>query len=598
MNNNKKSNKFSALRKKAEQKLLKQSKELSKQPAKDIQHTIHELQVHQIELELQNEELRRANEEIEESRSKYTDLYDFAPVGYFSLDKNGVILEVNLTGAKLLELERGLLIKKPFSQFVHKDYKDIFYLHRKKVFEANTTETCEIGLQYQTGKQTYKQRYVQLESITTKDSDGNVSTLLTTVSDITKRRLADEKLLHAKEEWETTFDMIPDIILVTDDQYRIVKVNKALADMVGGKREDLIGKFCYEVIHGTEKPPAYCSHSKTISEDKENIVDIYEDYLKKHFILSTSPIRDSEGKLYGTVEVFRNITKRKKKEEKLQETAITDVLTGLFNRRGFMTLSEQQCKLATRTNRRLTLLYLDVNNLKVINDEFGHSHGDQVLKYTTKILNKTFRKSDIIGRIGGDEFAVLITEPSETNIENIITDHININLKKHNEQYGRNIDLSFSLGFAHFDPEQACSIKELMTQADMLMYENKKTYKSEKQVIQPAESKNGIKRTHQRLKILNECWAELDTLEKVQIKNISKSGICVSTSQPLIADTIHKIKISSTTNNVKTYTAVVMWSFLTSTSAETSSYETGLKFIEMNDSLSSHLDNVITSLNS
>src|SRR4030043_2380825 len=106
-----------ALRKKAEKKLAKQTGKLHKLSAQDIEHLVHELGTHQIELEMQNEELRRAQEELEASRSRYSDLYDFAPVGYFTFNGQGLILEANLTAAREFGMERGRIIKQLFRVF-------------------------------------------------------------------------------------------------------------------------------------------------------------------------------------------------------------------------------------------------------------------------------------------------------------------------------------------------------------------------------------------------------------------------------------------------------------------------------------------------
>src|SRR5580658_6142786 len=99
------------------------------------QHALHELRVHQIELEMQNEELRRAQEELEISRERYFDLYDLAPVGYFTLSEHGIILEANLTGAKLLGIARGALVKQPLSRFILPEDQDIHFRHRKALLE-------------------------------------------------------------------------------------------------------------------------------------------------------------------------------------------------------------------------------------------------------------------------------------------------------------------------------------------------------------------------------------------------------------------------------------------------------------------------------
>lgn len=112
----------------------------------NLKKLVHDLEVHQIELEMQNEELRRAWREIEASRNRFADLYNFAPIGYFTIDSAGQIREVNLTGAGLLGMERGLLIGKPFSQWILADSQDVFYLHMKAVLRSGERKTCELLL--------------------------------------------------------------------------------------------------------------------------------------------------------------------------------------------------------------------------------------------------------------------------------------------------------------------------------------------------------------------------------------------------------------------------------------------------------------------
>lgn len=172
--------------------------------------------------------------------------------------------------------------------------------------------------------------------------------------------------------------------------------------------------------------------------------------------------------------VCRDITIRRELEQKLREAAMTDDLTKLYNRRGFFTLAEQQYKIAKRTRKGMSLLYVDIDNMKTINDDFGHRAGDQSLLDTSNILKKTFRETDIIARIGGDEFAVLFTEYSEPDIEKIIADKLRNNLQLHNKQSGRGYKLSLSIGMARYEPGHPCSIDKLLAKADSMMYERKK----------------------------------------------------------------------------------------------------------------------------
>jgi diguanylate cyclase (GGDEF)-like protein len=158
-------------------------------------------------------------------------------------------------------------------------------------------------------------------------------------------------------------------------------------------------------------------------------------------------------------------------EEALLALSLTDELTGLCNRRRFFVLTEQCLKVAVRTKKRPLLLFIDMDDLKWINDHYGHNEGDQALIGLANILKKTFRESDIIARIGGDEFVVLL-ESTEENSEALLT-RLHENVKDYNAKRVHHI-LSVSLGTAQFDPEYPISIDELLSKADALMYAQKR----------------------------------------------------------------------------------------------------------------------------
>jgi diguanylate cyclase (GGDEF)-like protein len=157
---------------------------------------------------------------------------------------------------------------------------------------------------------------------------------------------------------------------------------------------------------------------------------------------------------------------------KLKELALVDELTGLNNRRGFLTLAEHQLKIAERVNAILMLLFMDLDNFKHINDNLGHAEGDKVLVAAADILRATFRQSDIVGRLGGDEFVVLITDENDTS-EEFIKARLERSLHEFNSEDGRNYKLSISIGMAFRRPDSPCSLKELMDRADSLMYQDK-----------------------------------------------------------------------------------------------------------------------------
>ena len=159
-------------------------------------------------------------------------------------------------------------------------------------------------------------------------------------------------------------------------------------------------------------------------------------------------------------------------DRELRYLALSDDLTCLYNRRGFFAAATQLLKLAHRNAQRLLLFFCDVNNLKKINDSFGHREGDLALIRVADAFEQTFRDSDIVARISGDEFAVLAMEASGQS-QDLILSRLEKNLKISSASEKR-YELSLSVGVARFDPKRAVSLGELMSQADEAMYEQKR----------------------------------------------------------------------------------------------------------------------------
>ncbi len=163
-------------------------------------------------------------------------------------------------------------------------------------------------------------------------------------------------------------------------------------------------------------------------------------------------------------------------QERLRNLSVKDDLTGLLNRRGFFTLAEQQIKIAKRQNRTMLLIIGDIDNLKQINDTLGHTEGDAAIVESAAILRESFRQSDIVARMGGDEFAILQVGNTDGN-EKASIDRLHSNVALHNEHSKRKYRLSLSVGTSIWDPNGTYSIGELVKQADDIMYEQKKSKK-------------------------------------------------------------------------------------------------------------------------
>ena len=137
--------------------------------------------------------------------------------------------------------------------------------------------------------------------------------------EITERKKAEDAIIRAKEEWERTFDSVPDLIAILDNQHRVMRVNQSMARRLGLKPQECIGLPCYKAVHGTSAPPAFCPHSRTLADSREHIEEVHEDSLGGDFLVSTTPLHDEQGRMIGSVHVAHDITERKKAEESLRK---------------------------------------------------------------------------------------------------------------------------------------------------------------------------------------------------------------------------------------------------------------------------------------
>lgn len=197
------------IRRLAEAALASSSREeddLSKFSLEDMKHLVHELRVHQVELNMQNEELRRVQGELEASRNRYSHLYDFAPVGYFTISHKGIILEANLTGATMLGEERGLLAGTPFHDYIHRDDQNIFYLFRVKLIETRRKQTCNLRLTNKNGSDFH----AQMECIPVFKEDGDLDRIRTIAIDITTQYEAALKQRESEARYLALLDNMKD----------------------------------------------------------------------------------------------------------------------------------------------------------------------------------------------------------------------------------------------------------------------------------------------------------------------------------------------------------------------------------------------------
>jgi diguanylate cyclase (GGDEF)-like protein/PAS domain S-box-containing protein len=276
-----------------------------------------------------------------------------------------------------------------------------------------------------------------------------------------------------------------DTIILMDDHGNIAFWNKAAEMAFGYSAQEIMGKNLHDLL----VPLKYLAEFKTgfehfmLTGQGRIIGKRYEvTALRKNgeefpVELSVSAV-NLQGK-WNAIGIVRDITRRKQVEADLRALSLRDELTGLYNRRGFLTLAEQQLKVANRVRKVMLLMFADLDDMKYINDVFGHQEGDRALIGIGQILKKTFRESDIVARFGGDEFVVLSLETLDSGTE-ILANRLREHLDYYNRYENRPYELSVSIGISRYDPENPVDLHDLIVNADKMMYEQKNTRKREK----------------------------------------------------------------------------------------------------------------------
>ncbi len=233
----------SRLRAVAEEKLSKLQDTPQELKEKTPEEIIHELQVHQIELEMQNETLREAQQALQEAHDRYIDLYDYAPVGYFTVDKKGTIHEANLTATSLLGVDRVSLVGKPLSLFVSRDDSDTCYLKLRHVFLTQEKMICELRFVKEKGDQFY----AQLEGITVQDLDGKVTRARIILTDISKRKRIEETLERQHNLTQMYLDIAGVMLAALNTEGQITMINRKGCEIIGYRDDEIIGRNWFDV---------------------------------------------------------------------------------------------------------------------------------------------------------------------------------------------------------------------------------------------------------------------------------------------------------------------------------------------------------------
>ena len=214
----------------------------------NVAQILREFRSQKAELKAQNDELRQTQEILQESLDKYRDLYDLAPIGYFTMNKNGIICEPNSTGVELLGAEKSFLIGKPLSHFVAKEDQDLFHSHRKKLFESGNPQICELRLI----RQDHTEFHARIESTIMLDQSGEFQRHRVVISDITEQKKMNQSLADSEEKYRLLVENSNEAILVFKDEY-IKFCNSKSIELSGYRKETLFSKSIFDFIHPEDR---------------------------------------------------------------------------------------------------------------------------------------------------------------------------------------------------------------------------------------------------------------------------------------------------------------------------------------------------------
>ncbi len=296
------------------------------------------------------------------------------------------------------------------------------------------------------------------------------------IDDISNRKKMEELLYMEKENFRTTLLSIGDGVISTDNKGRIILMNVIAEQLTGWKEEEAIGKDFVEIftiIHEYTMEPC-----RNLVDDVLKTGEIKE--LANHTALirrdgtllpiedSAAPIWNRDGKITGVVIVFRDFTEKREKHNQIEYLSYHDYLTGLYNRRY---MEEAMKRMDTVENLPVAIMVLDINGLKLTNDAFGHEMGDKLLKKVAEILKKACRPQDVIARMGGDEFSILLPNTGNEQALNIRDSIIEETSKIELES----VIVSIAAGY-DIKTDTSQDIDVIIKNAENSMYERKMKY--------------------------------------------------------------------------------------------------------------------------
>lgn len=402
-------------------------------------------------------------------------MIDIMPNPAFFKDTEGRYQGTNAAFEKLLGHGKEELIGHTLAEVASPDIISKHQEHDAALLAQAGHQVYEAPLQAWDGE-----HHVIFIKTTYQRPDGTIGGIIGILKDITQRLRSEEELEQLRRFCESTIQTMTEGLVLTDADGRISFVNPAAARMLGYTPSEMTDQPVLSFIPPDQHPVVRRADEKRLQgiSDRYELVFLHREGTRRTFLVSGGP-RIKGAQFGGTMAVLTDITDRKQMEEEIRSLSLHDELTGLCNRRGFMTLAEHALKTASRLKNTIALIYLDLDDLKKINDNGGHGTGDRALVEVARILRRSFRDADILARLGGDEFAVMAIEITPVSPD-VLTRRFQDRLEAFNAgpSAEAGFSLSVSAGVSIREPDGPETVEELLSRADTQMYERKRAKKA------------------------------------------------------------------------------------------------------------------------
>jgi diguanylate cyclase (GGDEF)-like protein/PAS domain S-box-containing protein len=405
---------------------------------------------------------------LHEAEARFRLAFTNAPIGMSLTSLHGQFLQVNEALCHMLGRSEEQLAGALVPSLTHPDDRaaDAAAMAEMRAGKRRTFHTEKRYL-----RPDGEPVWVRLHAGVVLGEDGRPRYFVSQMEDITERKRTEAALREEAVRFRLSFDNAPIGKALVAPDGRFLEVNPALCGIVGYTRDELLATTFQDITHPDDLDvDLECVRQVMAGELRTYSMEKRYFHADGHVVwinLSVSLVRDETASPLYFISQIEDITERKAMEDELARLATMDELTGLLNRRGFLAVAEPLARMAERNQQGMALLYIDLDNLKRINDEHGHMAGDQALIALADLLRGTFRDSDVLARWGGDEFVVLL--PDDRLRATVWLDRLR-------ELAGRDprfSQLSFSVGVAVYEWEQLASIDALIHQADAAMYKQK-----------------------------------------------------------------------------------------------------------------------------